>query len=66
MAATGENDLTKFLQCHNNLDESPLNVHSTHCCCQRFCTSAAENVTFGTIVEVLNNMTGVQTLLDQV
>jgi len=38
----------------------------THCCCQGFCTFAAENVTFGTIVKILKYMTGVQTLMDQV
>jgi len=28
VAATGENELTKFLQCHDDLDESSLNVYT--------------------------------------
>jgi len=70
-AATGQpynNELTKFLRSYDDFDESALNAQLTvvHSAVVRHDLSIEENLTVDTIVDILKNTTGAQTLLDQV
>ena len=70
-AASGQpykNELTKFLQSYDDFDESALDAQLTvmRSAVVRRDLPTEENVTVHTIVEILKNTTGAQTLLDQV
>ena len=70
-AASGQpykNEMTKFLQSYDDFDESALDAQLTvmSSAVVRSDLPTEENVTVHSIVEILKNTTGAQTLLDQV